>query len=187
MASNGNLPNSALSPIAGGGRLANDAAAGWNALAVHVYKQTGHKIRASEGYRTLDRQNYFWDLYQSGQGNLAAYPGTSNHGLGIAVDLASQTDRSMIDSYGERFGWSKSWSDAPGEWWHIKFAPGHYSGDNPGPKYGRDPITEKLKRKVERVIPRRKKLARQWRRIKARWQKAKRKIARWRKRIKARR
>lgn len=135
MASNGQLPASALKPIAGGGQLANDAAKAWNALAAHVYKKQGYKISASEGYRTLDRQWYFWNLHQSGTGNLAAYPGTSNHGWGLAVDLHSYTDRLMIDKYGAKFGWSKSWSDAPSEWWHIKYQPGHYHGPNPGTDY----------------------------------------------------
>lgn len=139
MATNGNLPDSALSPIAGGGQLANEAAAAWNALAAHVYDKEGWKISASEGYRTIERQWYFWNLYQSGHGNLAAYPGTSSHGLGLAVDLSSTTDRAMIDKYGAAFGWSKSWSDAPSEWWHIKYQSGHYSGPNPGTDYNAGP------------------------------------------------
>lgn len=136
MASNGNLPSSELRPIAGGGYLTAEAAAGWNALAAHVYKVTGQKIAASEAYRDLDRQWYFWNLYQSGRGNLAAYPGSSNHGLGKAVDLISMAVRGLINAYGAPFGWAKSWSDAQSEWWHILYQPGHYSGPDPGPDYG---------------------------------------------------
>jgi hypothetical protein len=152
MSSNGDLPSSALSPIAGGGQLADDAAAAWNALAAHVKEKEGWSLRASEAYRTLARQWYFWNLYQSGRGNLAAYPGTSNHGWGLAVDLATYTDRNYIDKYGAQFGWSKSWSDAPGEWWHIKYQPGHYSGPDPGPDYKAGPNKpswwDKVKRKL---------------------------------------
>jgi len=150
MASNGNLPSSDLSPIAGGGQLANEAAAAWNALAAKVYRDTGFKISASEGYRTIDRQWYFWNLYQSGSGNLAAYPGSSNHGWGLAVDLSSTTARTYIDLYGAPFGWSKSWSDAPSEWWHIKYQGGHYSGGNPGPDYTNEPRWfDKVKNKLK--------------------------------------
>ena len=139
MSANGNLPKSELRPIAGGGELAVAAAAAWNALAAHVYKETGERISASEAYRDIDRQWYFWRLYQSGQGNLAAYPGTSNHGLGLAVDLSTVRIRDLIDKYGAAFGWSKSWSDAQSEWWHILYQPGHYSGGDPGPDYTSKP------------------------------------------------
>jgi len=135
MSANGYFTDSELSPIAGGGQLANSAAAAWNALAAKVYKEEGWKLSASEAYRDIARQNYFWNLYLSGKGNLAARPGTSNHGVGLAVDLSTYTDRNYIDKYGAAFGWSKSWSDAPSEWWHIKYQPGHYSGPNPGPYY----------------------------------------------------
>jgi len=135
MSANGNLPKSELRPIAGGGELAVAAAAAWNALAVHVYEKTGERISASEAYRDIDRQWYFWSLYQSGRGNLAAYPGTSNHGLGLAVDLSTVRIRDLIDGYGAPFGWSKSWSDAQSEWWHILYQPGHFNGKDPGPGY----------------------------------------------------
>lgn len=132
---NGDLPDSELRPIAGGGKLAVKPAAGWNAFAAYVYDKTGIRVSASEAYRTLARQRYFWDLYQSGQGNLAAYPGTSNHGMGLAVDLREYAFRALVDTYGAKFGWSKSWSDAPSEWWHILYQAGHYDGPDPGPDY----------------------------------------------------
>jgi hypothetical protein len=53
-------------------------------------KQAGVSIKISSGFRTIARQNYFWDCYQTkkcNNGNLAAKPGTSNHGKGIALDL----------------------------------------------------------------------------------------------------
>ena len=178
MAENGRLPDSALAPIAGGGRLADDAAAAWNALAQKVYRETGHRLSASEAYRTYARQVYFWNLYTSGQGNLAARPGTSNHGWAKAVDLDDYTDREMVDRFGAPFGWSKSWSDAPSEWWHILYQPGHYTGPNPGPDYDPKPswwkkvghkiaaarkrrLSKKQKRKDSRIPSRREQLHRQ--------------------------
>ena len=53
-------------------------------------KQAGVAIKVSSGFRTIARQNYFWNCYQTKQcnnGNLAARPGTSNHGKGIALDI----------------------------------------------------------------------------------------------------
>jgi LAS superfamily LD-carboxypeptidase LdcB len=42
------------------------------------------------GFRTYARQQYFWHCYQTkscNNGNIAAYPGTSNHGVGLALDI----------------------------------------------------------------------------------------------------
>jgi LysM repeat protein len=50
----------------------------------------GVNIKISSGFRTVARQNYFWNCYKTGScngGNLAARPGTSNHGRGKALDL----------------------------------------------------------------------------------------------------
>lgn len=128
MASNGNLPNSMLSPIPGG-KLRKDAALHWNAMRKDILSKTGLAIcpvgpRGS--YRSLYWQKYFWSLYQSGQGNLAAYPGTSNHGLGLAVDVATPQMAELINKYGAKYGWQKAWSDAPSEWWHFRWREGNY-------------------------------------------------------------
>jgi LAS superfamily LD-carboxypeptidase LdcB len=53
-------------------------------------KAAGVTIKINSGFRTIARQEYFWDCYQTkkcNNGNLAAKPGTSNHGKGIALDL----------------------------------------------------------------------------------------------------
>jgi len=50
----------------------------------------GVSIKIASGFRTLARQQYFYRCYQTkacNGGNLAAVPGTSNHGRGIALDL----------------------------------------------------------------------------------------------------
>lgn len=58
-------------------------------------KAEGHDIRMSTSeygaWRPLENQEYFWNCYQTkkcNNGNLAAYPGRSNHGWGIASDLS---------------------------------------------------------------------------------------------------
>jgi hypothetical protein len=134
MAENGKLPPEALAPIAQGS-LEIHAAAGWNAMNVEARKRglelvpTGSK----SSYRTYAQQVELYQLYLNG-GNLAAKPGWSNHGWGLAVDVATQQMRSMVDAIGAKYGWAKAWSDALSEWWHIKYEPGHYSGPDPGPK-----------------------------------------------------
>lgn len=125
--SNGNLPESALAPINTGitcakpaNQLANQAAAGFNTMSLaagKVVPVTG----CDSAYRPFARQVY-WRQYwcNLGQCGNAAVPGYSNHGLGLAIDVP-QWVRGYIDQYGSSYGYSKSCSDAPQEWWHIKF------------------------------------------------------------------
>lgn len=145
---NGQLPSSALSPIAGGGQLEHRAAAAWNAMAAHIFKATGVRIAVTgpdSSYRTLDRQRYYYALYLSGRGNLAAVPGTSNHGWGLAVDVPPYV-QPLIARYGAPFGWQKQWSDAPSEPWHFRYASGHYGGPDPGIDYAAGPSYPTLRR-----------------------------------------
>jgi len=139
MSSNGRLDPSELAPIAQG-QLRKDAAAAWNAMNIESRKRGLELVPtgSASSYRTYDQQVALYNLYKSGRGALAAHPGTSNHGWGVAVDVPTQAMRQMIDRIGAPFGFSKSWSDAPTEWWHIKFQEGHYHGKDPGP-YGAAP------------------------------------------------
>ena len=132
---NGQLPASALAPIAGG-QLRKDAAAAWNSMNVEARKHGLELLPTGSmsSYRTFAQQQYLWNLYQSGRGNLAAFPGQSNHGEGIAVDVATPQMRALLDSIGHKYGWAKEWSDAPSEWWHIKWREGVWHGSDPGPE-----------------------------------------------------
>jgi hypothetical protein len=135
MASNGRLPPSDLGPIAQG-QLRKDAAAAWNAMNVEARRRGVELLPngSKSSYRTYAQQVELYALYKAG-GNLAAVPGNSNHGWGLAVDVATPAMRAMIDHIGPPFGWSKEWSDAPSEWWHLKYREGTYRGPDPGP-YG---------------------------------------------------
>jgi LAS superfamily LD-carboxypeptidase LdcB len=70
-------------------------------------------------YRSYAQQLYLYDLYLSGQGGLAAVPGTSAHEYGAAVDLPDPAMRSVIDEIGATYGWAKT--ETPGEWWHVNY------------------------------------------------------------------
>jgi D-alanyl-D-alanine carboxypeptidase len=132
MASNGRLPASVLSPI-NGGRLSKSAARAWNA---GPGRAGCRPLGPNSSYRTYERQVYYWELYQSGRGNLAARPGTSNHGWGNAVDLAQPSMRTWIDNNGARYGWRKV--EAASEWWHVNYVGGYKPPPDPlrhlGPK-----------------------------------------------------
>lgn len=53
---------------------------------------------SKSSYRTYEQQVELYNAYLNGTGNLAAVPGTSNHGWGLAVDVATQQMRSTIDA-----------------------------------------------------------------------------------------
>jgi hypothetical protein len=143
MSDNGKLLPSELAPIAQGElAIANYCAASWNAMNVEA-RALGCELLPTgsrSSYRTYEEQEALYQDYLNGTGNLAAVPGTSNHGEGLAVDVATQDMRSMIDHIGKPYGWSKETSDAPSEWWHLKYLSGVWSGNDPGP-YG-SPLTE---------------------------------------------
>jgi Putative peptidoglycan binding domain/D-alanyl-D-alanine carboxypeptidase len=135
MSANGHLAERELAPIVGGGQLSNAAAAAWNAMSAHIHKESGQQIGINgpdSAYRPVARQVY-WRNYWCSQGACqnAAVPGTSNHGLGLAVDVPDAT-RTLIARYGEPFGWDRGCSDAPWELWHHKWC-GGWEGDDPGP------------------------------------------------------
>lgn len=120
MAENGKLGASDLAPIPGG-ELRKDAAAAWNAPggpADAGLTPTGSR----SSYRTYDEQVYFWNLYQSGRGNLAAEPGTSNHGWGLSIDVGSPWMADWLQEHGAKYGWRKT--EAFGEWWHWNYVGG---------------------------------------------------------------
>jgi|GEM_PF-1974870 len=132
--SNGQLRQSVLSPIASGvkcekpaGELADPAAAAYNSMALAAARQLPIN-GCDSAYRSYVRQLYYWGLYRSGLGNLAAYPGTSNHGWGLAID-GTRLTVGVIDKIGRQFCWGKT--EAFSEWWHMNYT-GCWHRPDPG-------------------------------------------------------
>lgn len=125
MATNGKLPRSELTLIQPGFYLRKDAARAWIAMNEEAVRRFGKKIEVRDAYRDLDGQ-VFWRRWWCAKGKCgnAAVPGTSNHGLGLSVDLKDWEDRVMLDKIGAKYGFAKKWSDAANEWWHITWKPG---------------------------------------------------------------
>jgi hypothetical protein len=128
--SNGRLPDSALSSIPGG-RLAKGAPArSWLAMRYYIAKKTNGRVwleptGPASSYRSLAKQQEFWNNYTSGRGPLAARPGSSNHGWAKAVDVPTADMQQQIRKFGHLFGWGIAGgvlsSDAPSEPWHSKW------------------------------------------------------------------
>lgn len=134
--SNGQLPSSALAPIRGSNPslvyLARDgASAAWNTMRICSTASGVDLYTGGDGaYRSLYEQQQRYAEYQNGTGNLAAWPGTSNHGYGHAVDNDLVRMVTWINAHGGEFGWS--WGEAPSEWWHVTYY-GHFHRPDPGP------------------------------------------------------
>lgn len=131
---NGLIPDRALAKIPGG-RLERQAAKAWLAMRYYIARKTKGRVwlmptGPNSSYRSLAVQQRFWREHQAGRMPQAvAFPGTSNHGKGIAVDVATPAMAAQIRRYGHRFGFGvaggRYQSDAPSEWWHVvKVAPG---------------------------------------------------------------
>lgn len=126
---NGNIPVSALCPLryAPGQVLRADAAAAFNQLTDAYLAARGTPICVTDSYRNYATQV---ELYRT-KPSLAAVPGTSNHGWGVAVDLCGGIQDygtgaySWMKANAPRFGWvHPAWAE-PGssreEPWHWEY------------------------------------------------------------------
>lgn len=127
---NGRVPSSALCPLYGSSdeRLREDPARSFNAMSRAYEHDTGTPLCVTDGYRPLAEQF----AVARDTPNLAARPGTSHHGLGIAADLCGG-----VQSFGTAahlwmqqnaplYGWyHPAWAEPSGsmpEPWHWEFA-----------------------------------------------------------------
>lgn len=128
-ADNGKIPGSRMVSLDGQGHPINPAAKyyfdQWNA---DFKNQTGRDITVSEAYRDYSTQVYYWNLYQSGKGFPAAYPGTSTHGQALAVDVnssvysASNALHDTLINTARNHNWSWELVGKPsGEPWHFNY------------------------------------------------------------------
>ena len=131
---NGRVPSSALvavpATVAGSGFLRDDAARQFLAMSLAFRSAVGTTLQITEGYRSYDRQVDYWNRYQAGTGNLAAYPGTSNHGWGISCDFGSGVQtygtaaKKWMDANAPSYGWSPTGNGfSQREPWHFDYLP----------------------------------------------------------------
>ncbi|HSK28167.1 MAG TPA: M15 family metallopeptidase [Jiangellales bacterium] len=126
---NGRLGDAHLCPVGDGHRLRPDAAAAYLALAAAYQAALGSAPCLTDSYRSLSAQQ---DLAER-KPRLAARPGTSEHGWGMAVDLGcgvesyrSAEHRWLVD-HAPAYGWvNPGWARPGGsrpEPWHWEYVP----------------------------------------------------------------
>lgn len=119
---NGKIPADALAPLNGSSeRMWAPATERLNAM-ISDAKAAGVSISVTDGYRTYDSQVRLAQqkgLYS--QGGLAAAPGTSEHGWGLAVDLGlNPTAQAWMRQHAQDYGFVEN---VPREPWHWEFVP----------------------------------------------------------------
>jgi cell wall-associated NlpC family hydrolase len=128
---NGLIPPTALCGIGiGAHSLRCDAARSFQGLAADFSAAFGRAVCVTDTYRTFDEQVRLYGVKPA----LAAVPGTSNHGWGLAVDLCAGAQSFGTPEYAwlranaGRYGWSNPAWAWPGngreEPWHWEFASG---------------------------------------------------------------
>ncbi|CAF1595492.1 unnamed protein product [Adineta ricciae] len=123
------------SPTAQDNTMTTSTACAFDKMA-SAAKQAGVSITIASGFRTVARQEYFWNCYQTKQcnnGNLAARPGTSNHGRGIALDVntncGSQSGATpncggskvyqWLKNNGHKYGFKRTVQSEPWHWEYV--------------------------------------------------------------------
>jgi zinc D-Ala-D-Ala carboxypeptidase len=119
---NGQIPSEALAPIGvGSHRLWAPAASAFQQMTAAAAAD-GVTIGVTDSYRSYDSQVELArrkGLYS--QGGLAATPGTSNHGWGLALDLDLDGQaQSWMRENGWQYGFVES---VPREPWHYEYRP----------------------------------------------------------------
>jgi LysM repeat protein len=102
--------------------LSSNAAYNWNLMrqaSLDTYGIDLYPAGPLSAYRSYGQQLYLYNLYLSGQGSLAAAPGTSSHEYGAALDIADPAMANVIDAIGASYGWAKT--EASSEWWHVNY------------------------------------------------------------------
>jgi zinc D-Ala-D-Ala carboxypeptidase len=117
---NGRIPPFLLESIGQGNhRLARDAAVAFKAMAADA-RRDGVTLTVSDSYRSLDEQAAMVDSQgHYSEGGLAAEPGTSAHGWGLAVDLdLNARATTWMRANAGRYGFAE---DVPREPWHWTY------------------------------------------------------------------
>lgn len=125
---NGQLPGQELCDLPASGHLLHpDAARDWWRLNEKYRARFGTDLCLTDSYRSYEAQSQL----SASKPGLAAAPGTSNHGWGVAMDLCGgvenfdSTEHQWLRQHAAVFGWENpEWAHADGskpEPWHWEY------------------------------------------------------------------
>ena len=126
---NGRIPPESLCPVPGqpAHRLRCDAAASYGRMATAYRARFGSRLCITDSYRPYEQQV----TAHAAKPDLAAEPGTSNHGWGLAVDLCGGVNsfatpqHRWVVANGPAYGWvHPAWAKKGkprAEPWHFEF------------------------------------------------------------------
>ncbi|WP_254716239.1 D-alanyl-D-alanine carboxypeptidase family protein [Actinomadura sp. WMMB 499] len=127
---NGRIPDEDLCPLPQEDEsLRADAAAAFYKLNAAYHERFGEQMCVRSSYRSYERQE---ELYRSMPSGMAAAPGNSNHGDGLAADLCGGVEEEgtpefeWLEDNAEEYGWiHPDWAYSnPYEPWHWEFDAG---------------------------------------------------------------
>lgn len=98
-----------------GGLLINSRISAVIQRMTQAMKEDGISPQASSGFRTHAHQQALYNKYLQGTGNLAAEPGTSNHQMGVAIDIPGAT-QAWFRENGAEYGFKALVSGEPWHW-----------------------------------------------------------------------
>jgi peptidoglycan hydrolase-like protein with peptidoglycan-binding domain len=103
-----------------GVRMTASTARAWKRMKTAA-EADGVRLRLNSGFRTMGEQQSLYNAYQNGTGNLAAYPGYSNHQNGVALDIDVVSDAAYdwIHANGNRFGFKRTVASEPWHWEYL--------------------------------------------------------------------
>jgi len=118
---NGNIPTSALRRSSGA-LLRSDASQAFDQMNAAYRSQFGRDISVTDSYRNYAQQV----ALKKTKGKIAATPGRSNHGKGLALDLGGginsngTAQHSWVEANAGKYGFNKPMSYEPWHWEFIK-------------------------------------------------------------------
>lgn len=122
---NGIIPLNALTPISSEYVLKDDAAQAFFKMNSAYKEETGRDLVINAAYRSLNKQKDNWE----DDADISAYPGTSGHGWGTSLDLATAGTHYLqglwLKENASKYGWiNPQWARdevAPEEPWHFDY------------------------------------------------------------------
>lgn len=117
---NGQIPLDELVRIGPGRYLAPEAAAAFTELAVGL-RRAGHEVQVNSAYRSLAEQEGLIKRYGLlSEGGTAAAVGTSEHGLGISVDMTLSGEAlRWMESHAARHEFVNTVAGEPWHWTYV--------------------------------------------------------------------